>query len=887
MKYKAFISYNQKDSGFTIKLHQALIQQATELAPPDNIQIFRDRVCMGVNEPIDKSLYTYLEASEWLIVICSPHVHSPDGEKNYVDIECDYFANQLGRGDHIICVIAETAPELREISTFYPPSLIHVKEEGNLLAADARQNEWNACVGNVIARMYGKNFEEYYNYRQKLEFEKEYKSIIEKSSRFLSRKDYGQAETLLEKYRIPQKYADFKELEWNYVCSLASRYAFPNYLGTVPVSSLVRKECISFDTVRKLLYWGDAQGNIFMLTLCTDKPPVKFTCSSLPIEGIFLLQNGNLVLLTKKTVEVRTLTNCTLDLIVTYPIEYTFYPSQSSVFVNFYTNRDTLFATDGEKHVLAVLTNASVTTINLQTGGQTVLPIPNPVFWEMGTRIRWNYIRVEKEYVILGMEERIICWSLVGNLLFDYKRKYYLKPISPIEEKNSYLSTNGKWRFRFAEGGLIELLEPESEEVKVKPLKYPKQKIAIEEFVSVCNAIPFLVFHYENGEKNFYSLENDEKDICFSSRTDDPDRMDLTETIFLKKEKEVYSLWKEKKEIPVEYGLGIRFFESEEMLVSHQGKCLLVYDLEGNYLREIPVREESAWFFVLNYDLDVRRHLCAYLTKGGEEIELINIELPGTVTSRLTLFQAEEKNLIKKAITKMKKESFIASVIKFLPEGNLLIGCKNGAILFWDRIGPAHKVAEHFKDVERIQISPGQKYAVSLSGQEIFWYELSNAVPASKEPFYCPFKIISLLFMNERELLGCSENGELLILDLEEKTSSHLLSTGIDRVYELCVSPDKTMVVLLSEDVLEEEKCRLSFWSLKEKVIVLCQHFNERIMNIFFNSQNELVFVYLQRLEIVRINNETDLTWEMLKEQIIKRRYYEKELVTLTSSYSL
>lgn len=163
--YKAFISYTSRDSLFVDKLEEWLIDLAAHIDPVKNYKFFRDRTHSDAGENVEEGLKQSLEESEWLILVCSPSVNvCKEGERNWVDFECSYFANVLGRKEQIVSMIADTAPNDRNVAPFYPES---VRDLHKKLAADMRgDKKWSQEVSRVYAEITEQSFESIYDVAQ-------------------------------------------------------------------------------------------------------------------------------------------------------------------------------------------------------------------------------------------------------------------------------------------------------------------------------------------------------------------------------------------------------------------------------------------------------------------------------------------------------------------------------------------------------------------------------------------------------------------------------------------------------------------------------------------------------------------------------------------------
>jgi hypothetical protein len=150
-KYRAFLSYSHRDTAWGKWLHAALeryavdkelIGRETPVGPiPKTLRpIFRDREDFAAGPSLSEQTVAALEASQFLIVICSPN----SAQSKYVIEEIRRF-KALGRGDHIIPVIVDGEPNDPERECFPPALRLKVGPDGALtdereepIAADAR-----------------------------------------------------------------------------------------------------------------------------------------------------------------------------------------------------------------------------------------------------------------------------------------------------------------------------------------------------------------------------------------------------------------------------------------------------------------------------------------------------------------------------------------------------------------------------------------------------------------------------------------------------------------------------------------------------------------------------------------------------------------------------
>lgn len=143
-KYFAFISYSHADEAVCRWLHSALetyrvprrlVGRATEFGPvpPRLVPVFRDRDELTGAADLGSKVTAALEASQHLIVICSPAA----ARSRWVDAEIRSF-KRLGRADRVLTVIAAGEPHSstvpgQEALECFPPSLrFAVEPDGSL-----------------------------------------------------------------------------------------------------------------------------------------------------------------------------------------------------------------------------------------------------------------------------------------------------------------------------------------------------------------------------------------------------------------------------------------------------------------------------------------------------------------------------------------------------------------------------------------------------------------------------------------------------------------------------------------------------------------------------------------------------------------------------------
>src|SRR5262245_15647870 len=175
VKYRAFLSYSHRDTAWGRWLHQALEgygvdkdlvgRETTAGSIPKALRpIFRDREDFAAGASLGNQTLAALEASQFLVVICSPHA----AQSQYVNEEIRRF-KALGRGDRIIPVVVDGEPNDVARECFPPALRFKLGPDGTLtgereepVAADARPQHDGKAVARlkVVAGLLGLGLDE-------------------------------------------------------------------------------------------------------------------------------------------------------------------------------------------------------------------------------------------------------------------------------------------------------------------------------------------------------------------------------------------------------------------------------------------------------------------------------------------------------------------------------------------------------------------------------------------------------------------------------------------------------------------------------------------------------------------------------------------------------
>lgn len=128
-KYKAFISYSHADRRWANWLHRRLESYRTPTrlrgtesrlgkVPARLSPVFKDREDLAASHNLSESIRDSLSQSENLIVICS----RSSARSLWVNKEIEFF-KQLGRSQHVHCLIVDGSPVAGSEADCFPPAL--------------------------------------------------------------------------------------------------------------------------------------------------------------------------------------------------------------------------------------------------------------------------------------------------------------------------------------------------------------------------------------------------------------------------------------------------------------------------------------------------------------------------------------------------------------------------------------------------------------------------------------------------------------------------------------------------------------------------------------------------------------------------------------------
>ena len=156
-KYHAFISYSHKDKKIAQRLHKRLrryhlpsvLRRLHPELPKKLGTIFLDEANLVAKDgSLTESLRGYLDASNYLILICSPD----SAKSEYVNDEVEYFM-KIGRRKHIVPLIVRGVPRSKDPNAeCFVPAVLDTKIYDEVIAVS---DEDALGMGRMLGRTEG------------------------------------------------------------------------------------------------------------------------------------------------------------------------------------------------------------------------------------------------------------------------------------------------------------------------------------------------------------------------------------------------------------------------------------------------------------------------------------------------------------------------------------------------------------------------------------------------------------------------------------------------------------------------------------------------------------------------------------------------------------
>ena len=186
-QYYAFISYNHADKKNARELQRWLeyyklptnLRKENPSLPKYVRPIFRDDTHLEIAD-LSPQIHEALEQSHYLIVVCSPN----SAQSKWVNDEVEYFIS-LGKQDKIIPYIIEGVPYADDpLEECYPPALLQLSKEKELLGANINEVGKEAAGIRVVAKMFGIRYDMLYQ-RYKRDQRKKNAAILSSAITFI------------------------------------------------------------------------------------------------------------------------------------------------------------------------------------------------------------------------------------------------------------------------------------------------------------------------------------------------------------------------------------------------------------------------------------------------------------------------------------------------------------------------------------------------------------------------------------------------------------------------------------------------------------------------------------------------------------------------------
>ncbi len=173
-RYRAFISYSQKDEIVASRLHGWLESYRVPVGVVAEIddkrrlgRFFRDEEEMPASPDLASTIRGAIDDTESLIVVCSPHA----AQSKWVNAEILHF-RQTGRGGKVFAVIAAGTPNSGDVATeCFPPALRTISADGSMpiepLALDLRKESKARVCARMAAGLLDISFDDLWRREQR------------------------------------------------------------------------------------------------------------------------------------------------------------------------------------------------------------------------------------------------------------------------------------------------------------------------------------------------------------------------------------------------------------------------------------------------------------------------------------------------------------------------------------------------------------------------------------------------------------------------------------------------------------------------------------------------------------------------------------------------
>jgi WD40 repeat protein len=414
-RYKGFISYSSKDAEIAEKL-QRYLEYPEMLGIKEKIgAFFRDRSDLAAGDVLDDAIKVNLEESEWLIIVCSPNVTNNNTSGSaWVERECDYFINHLGRTENFILLISPTSPKDSDIFDIFPKPVLRFQ---NRLAADARENKdgWHNSLIKIISKLLNKSFRELISTYTIYNAFQNYLLSTRDASRLISAKKYRDAEEKLLALVTANQYLDFRNIEWRYLLSQCNKDIGCYFFNGYATSAAIHWE-------PGYILIGTNEGFIYIFDTLTGNKIFEEKAHEGIVEKTLFKSETEFITSGKDNyLKVWSLNK-------EFPV-HTFYKKPDlfrhlpEAFREFYTiNKTPAVNLNDDGLKVARITGSTVTIWDISNGNSSVLLIPELKFDKLRQTIdNWHSLAFYKdnvEAVFICCHDEILGWNISNLSLF-------------------------------------------------------------------------------------------------------------------------------------------------------------------------------------------------------------------------------------------------------------------------------------------------------------------------------------------------------------------------------------------------------------------------------------------------------------------------------------
>lgn len=767
-KYKAFISYTSGDETFVNELEKWLVDLSNQISPEQSYKFFRDRTHSNIGENVETSIQEYLKESEWLILVCSPNVNSyKDGERNWVDFECNHFAHTLRRKDNFVAIISNTAPSERDISSFYPES---VRDLHKQLAADMRgNNKWSEEVSRIYAKITGKTFEDIYDIAEASHWEREYYEIIPEAYKRHLTEDADAIKYLL---KIPQKYNPAK-IEWRYLMALCTKSLFSNYCGQLSTDKNCSEIC--FDKISSCFCATDMKFLYVYDCITLKKISSVSAHEGIPFRVLYTKNNYFITFDNEVNVKSWKHENRELKLLNSVKLEVQI---TSPVFKDFYLNcklGNMLMKYDIERRLFAVAIWYDLYVMDTYTLTYHVFHTQKP-YMTLGNSL-WKNIEFSDacDMVFLADEERIFAWELEIDESFVWSRK-------------SLRQTIGFTRTFMIDDSDYTIYAPDRGEAVLK-----------------C------------GEQHIMSFQTLLKKNINS--------------VYMPKKNYIVILYADSSVQIIKLGTGVIYTENEPVSKMKnefniiEPLCPMTIYKGGLWLRELPELSAKPASILTNInfceDLRVNMHdqkITIYNPDGsilGERI-ICEKDTPDPLSDEELNLPASASSLLRSFVEKERDRNiYKGTTYAFIDRWHILVGCTKGHVLLWDikTNTLSHMSNAHNHDISAIKVYDNKIISVTdKSGVITIWEpDENNCYEHPYVVLNTEIKDIMAQLLSKHEItVFCNKTGELFLYDyvsvppkkqtlISVDGASNNKVTQADSMY---VTSDRSRLILCKEKTI-------------------------------------------------------------------------------------